>query len=97
MAACFFNADGHTYIISNSMSVFQAGFHPAKSYFNKDGDTLSYYIHDNGTVLARFGRRRRQTLNAFFQSKDEANKDFQKMNAGKTFRTGKWVPERKRA
>lgn len=96
MAACFFNTNGQTYIISNTMSVFQAGFHPAKSYYNKDGDTLNYYTHDCGAVLARFSRRRHQTVNTFYRSKEEANECFKSMNAGKTFQTGKWVPERTR-
>ena len=96
MAACFFSANGQTYIISNSMSVFQAGFHPAKSYYNKNGDTLSYYTHENGAVLARISARRRQTVNNFYSSKEEANEHFKSMNAGKTFQTGKWVPEKKR-
>lgn len=96
MAAYFFTHAGQTHIISNTMSVFQAGFRPAKSYYNKDGDTLAYYTHDSGTVLARFSRRRHQTVNTFFQTKDEANEHFKSMNAGKTFKTGKWVPERKK-
>lgn len=95
MAACFFTANGQTYIISNTMSVMQAGFHPAKSYYNKSGETLQYYTHDSGAVLARFSRRRHQTVNTFYQSKDEANDHFKRMNAGKTFQTGKWVPERR--
>ena len=94
MAACFFEANGQVYIISNSMSVFQAGFHTAKSYYNKEGDTLRYYTHDNGTVLARISRRRHQTVNNFYDSKEQANDHFKRMNAGKTFQTGKWVPEK---
>ena len=96
MAACFFTANDRTYIISNSMSVVQAGFHPAKSYYNKDGDTLSYYTHENGAVLARISRRRRQTVNNFYNSKAEANEHFKRMNAGRTFQTGKWCPDKKR-
>lgn len=96
MAACFFSVNGQTRIISNTMSVIQAGFHAAKSYYNKDGDTLNYYVHDSGAVLARFGRRRHQTVNTFYDSKEEANEAFKEMNRGKTFQTGKWVPERKR-
>lgn len=96
MAACFFNANGQTYIISNTMSVMQAGFHSAKSYYNKNGDTLQYYTHDSGAILARISRRRHQTQNTFFRSKDEANEHFKSMNAGKTFQTGKWIPEKKR-
>ena len=94
MAACFFNANGQTYIISNSMSVIQAGFRPAKSYYNRDGDTLRYYTHDSGAVLARISRRRHQTVNNFYNSKTEANDHFKRMNEGLTFQTGKWVPER---
>lgn len=96
MAAHFFTVNGQTYIISNTMSVLNAGFHPARSYYNKNGDALSYYVHDCGAVLARISRRRHQTWNKFFNSKEEANEDFKHMNAGKTFQTGKWVPEKKR-
>lgn len=96
MAACFFTVNDRTFIISNSMSVFQAGFHPAKSYYNKNGDTLSYYTHECGAVLARISRRRHQTVNNFYDSKEQANDHFKKMNAGKTFQTGKWVPEKMR-
>lgn len=94
MAACFFTTNGQTYIISNTMSVYQAGFRPAKSYYNRNGDTLRYYTHDSGAVLARISRRRRQTVNKFFTSKEEANRNFKSMNEGETFQTGKWVPEK---
>lgn len=96
MAAHFFTANGQTFIISNTMSVFQAGFHAAKAYYNKDGDTLQYYTHDSGAVLARFSRRRHQTVNNFYQSKEEANEHFKRLNDGKTFQTGKWIPEKVR-
>lgn len=96
MAACFFQTGDKVYIISNSMSVFQAGFHTAKSYYNKSGDTLRYFIHDDGTVLARISRRHHQTVNNFYNSKEEANDHFKRMNAGRTFQTGKWVPEKQR-
>jgi hypothetical protein len=95
MAASFFTHAGQTHIISNTMSVFQAGFHLAKSYYNKNGDTLHYYTHDSGAVLARISRRRHQTVNKFFSTTAEANGHFKSMNKGLTFQTGKWVPERK--
>ena len=97
MAAYFFNDGERTHIISNSMSVAAAGFQRGRSYYNKSGDTLTYYAHPCGAVLARISRRRHQTRNIFYKSKDEANARFKKMNAGETFETGKWVPENKRA
>ena len=95
MAACFFNDGTRTHIISNSMSVCAAGFKMGRSYYNKSGDTLTYYVHQCGAVLARISRRRRQTRNIFYKSNDEANSRFKMMNDGKTFETGKWVPENK--
>lgn len=92
--ATLFNANGRTFIISNTMSVYNAGFHPAKSYYNKSGDTLQYYTHDSGAVLARISRRKQQTVNRFYNTKGEANAAFKKMNEGLTFQTGKWVPEK---
>ena len=96
MAAHFFNANGQTYIISNTMSIFKAGFRPAKSYYNKDGDTLQYYTHECGAILGRISRRGHQSVKNFYESKEEANEHFKRMNEGKTFQTGKWVPEKKR-
>lgn len=96
MAAHFFSVNGETFIISNTMSVLNAGFHTAKSYYNKNGDTLRYFTHDCGAVLARISCRRRQTVNNFYKSKEEANEHFKKMNKGLTFQTGKWVPERRK-
>ena len=97
MAAHFFNANGTTYIISNTMSIYQAGFKPCKSYYNKEGHTLSYYIHDSGAILAVITcGRRHQSIKNFYRTKDEANEHFKRMNDGKTFQTGKWVPERKK-
>lgn len=92
--ATLFNANGRTFIISNTMSVYNAGFHLAKSYYNKSGDTLQYYTHDSGAVLARISRRKRQTVNRFYNTKGEANAAFKKMNEDLTFQTGKWVPEK---
>lgn len=96
MAAHFLTVNGRTYIISNTMSILNAGFHPARSYYNKNGDTLSYFKDDAGHVIARIGRRRHQPIISFFGTTVEANDDFKQMNAGKTFQTGKWVPEKKR-
>lgn len=97
MAAYFFNANGTTHIISNTMSIYQAGFKACKSYYNQDGHTLTFYIHDNGAILAVMTRgRRRQSIKTFFRSKDEANAYFRLLNDGKTFQSGKWVPERKK-
>jgi hypothetical protein len=41
-------------------------------------------------------RIKNSSLTFFFDSPAEANDDFKKMNAGKTFQTGKWVPEKTR-
>lgn len=91
MAACFFNDGESTYIISNSMSVVNAGFKMRASYYNKYGDSLTYYIHPTGAVLCRTSRRRHQTINNFYRSTVEANDAFKKMNDGLTFQTGKWI------
>lgn len=93
--ACFITINGETRIISNTMSIISAGFHPARSYYNKNGDTLSYFKHDTGRVIARTCRRRRQTWLDFYDSPEAANEAFKKMNEGLTFQTGKWVPERR--
>lgn len=96
MAAHFFTANGQTHIISNSMSIAAAGFRPVRSYYNKDGDRLTYYLHESGAVLERITQRRRQPVHNFYHHKDEANSHFKMMNQGKTFQTGKWVPEKPR-
>ena len=96
MAACFFQSGETVYIIANSMSVFHAGFHTVKTYYNKYGDRLTYYIHNDGTILERFTKRRRQPINNFYKSKEAANDHFKMMNHGRTFETGKWVPEKKK-
>lgn len=97
MAAIFFQSkDGEVSILGNRMSIINAGFVPARSYYNKYGDTLSYYIHSDGTILSNISRRGRQTVKRIYASKDEANACFKQMNEGKTFQDGKWVPERKK-
>ena len=95
MAAHFLTVNGRTYIISNTMSILNAGFHPAKSYYNKNGDTLSYFKDDFGHVISRIGSRRRQPRINFYNTTAEANEAFKRMNDGETFQTGKWVPERR--
>lgn len=94
MAAHFFTVNGSTYIISNTMSIFNAGFRTAKSYYNKSGEHLTYYIHNSGAVLERFTRSRHQPIHNFYHSKEEANEHFKTMNHGKTYETGKWIPEK---
>jgi hypothetical protein len=94
MAAYFFNDGERTYIISNTMSVVNAGFRVHAEYYNKDGNTLTYYMHPCGTVLARISMRRRQPVQKFFKTTAEANKDFKCMNHGLTFQTGMWVKKR---
>lgn len=96
MAAYFFTANNQTYIISNTMSIYNAGFHLCKSYYNVHGDTLTYYHHDNGAILSVISRRRHQSVKTFYRSKEEANESFKRFNAGRTFQDGKWVSERKR-
>jgi hypothetical protein len=96
MAAHFLTVNGQTYIISNTMSILNAGFHAGRSYYNKSGDTLRYFKDDAGHVIGRISCRRRQPVIFFFDTTAEANDDFKKMNAGKTFQTGKWVPEKTR-
>ena len=96
MAAHFLTVNGQTYIISNTMSILNAGFHPAKSYYNKSGDTLRYFKDDAGHVIARVSRRRHQPSISFYRTTAEANEAFKRMNEGETFQTGKWVPERTR-
>jgi hypothetical protein len=96
MAAHFLTVNGQTYIISNTMSILNAGFHPGRTYYNKAGDTLHYFKDDAGHVIARTSRRRRQPLISFYNTTAEANEAFKKMNAGQTFQTGKWVPEKTR-
>lgn len=96
MAAHFLTVNGQTYIISNTMSIMNAGFHPGRSYYNKSGDTLSYYKDDAGHVIARISRRRRQPILHFYDTPAEANEAFKQMNEDQTFQTGKWVPERTR-
>lgn len=97
MAAQFLTVNGQTHIISNTMSILNAGFHLGKSYYNKNGDTLTYFKDDAGHVISRIGRRRHQPWINFYRTTAEANEAFKQMNAGQTFQTGKWVPERKRA
>ena len=94
--ASFFQSGETVYIIANSWSVFNAGFRTVKTYYNKSGDHLTYYIHPDGTVLERFTQRRRHPVNNFYNSKEAANTHFKKMNHGKTFETGKWIPERQK-
>lgn len=93
--AIFFTANGTTHIISNTMSVFNAGFREARSYYNKRGDRLTYYIREDGTVLERFTAHRKQPFMNVYATKDEANAHFSYMNKGLTFETGKWVTEKK--
>lgn len=96
MAAHFLTVNGQTYIISNTWSILNAGFHPGRTYYNKYGVTLEYFKDDAGHVISRRSERRHQPVISFFNTTDEANEAFKRMNAGKTFQTGKWVPERKR-
>ena len=94
MAAQFLYIEGQTYIISNTMSILDAGFHPCKSYYNHRGDTLRYFKDDDGRVISRISARRRQPVINCFKTTEEANEHFKRMNAGQTFQTGKWVPEK---
>ena len=94
MAAHFLTVNGRTYIISNTMSIINAGFHVGRSYYNKDGDTLRYFKDDAGHVISRISRRRHQPRISFYNTTAEANEAFKRMNAGETFQTGKWVPEK---
>lgn len=94
MAAYFITVNGQTHVISNTMSIMNAGFHVGRSYYNKSGDTLCYFKDDAGRVICRISRRRHQPRVFFFNTVAEANDDFKQMNAGKTFQTGKWVPEK---
>lgn len=93
--AVFVTIDGEVKIISNTMSIISAGFRPAKSYYDRNGSTLSYFVNESGLVIARISHRRRQPFIKTFASTAEANEDFKKMNEGLTFQTGKWVPERR--
>lgn len=94
--AVFVTVGGDVKIISNNMSIVNAGFRPAKSYYDHSGATLSYFVHESGQVVAKISRRRRQPFIKTFASTTEANADFKRMNEGLTFQTGKWVPEKKR-
>ena len=94
MAAHFFHDGQCTHIISNSMSVLQAGFILHKEYYDKHGNSLKYYRHPNGAILARITSRRRQPVHKFFKTTTEANEDFKRMNKGLTFQTGMWVKKR---
>jgi hypothetical protein len=97
MAAHFLTINGETRIISNTMSIITAGFHPAKSYYNHRGDTLSYFVDNYGHVISRISARRRQPVLGFYNTTKEANEAFKRMNAGQTFQTGRWVPEKRRS
>jgi hypothetical protein len=94
MAAYFFHDGECTHIISNSMSIVSAGFMMHMEYYDKHGNSLTYYRHPNGAILARITSRRRQPVHKFFRSGTEANEDFKRMNAGLTFQTGKWVKKK---
>lgn len=96
MAAHFLTVNGQTYIISNTMSILNAGFHPGRSYYDKYGATLQYFKDDAGHVIARTTQHRRQPILNFYNTTAEANECFKKMNEGKTFQTGKWVPKKER-
>lgn len=96
MAAHFLTVNGQTYIISNTMSILNAGFHAGRSYYNKNGDTLRYFKDDAGHVISRIGSRKHQPRIGFYNTTAEANEAFKRMNAGKTFQTGKLVPEKVR-
>lgn len=97
MAAIFYRAkNGNVSILSNTMSILNAGFVPAKSYYDKCGDTLTYFTHADGTILSCITRRGRQSIKTVYNSKEEANAHFKQMNDGRTFQSGKWVPERKK-
>ena len=96
MAAHFLTVNGRTHIISNPMSILNAGFNAGRSYYNHRGDTLRYFKDDAGHVIARISARRRQPRLAFYNTTAEANEAFKSMNAGQTFQTGKWVPEKTR-
>lgn len=96
MAAHFLTVNGRTHIVSNTMSIMNAGFHPAKSYYNKRGETLRYFKDDAGRVIARIGSRRHQPRISFYNTTAEANEAFKQLNDGKTFQTGKWIPEKVR-
>lgn len=94
MAAYFFHDGECTHIISNSMSIVSAGFKSCAEYYNKSGNSLTYYTHPCGAVLARITSRRRQPVHKFFKSTTEANEDFKWMNKGLTFQTGMWAKKR---
>jgi hypothetical protein len=91
MAAYFFNDGERTHIISNSMSIMNAGFKSVAEYYNKSGNSLTYYIHPCGAVLARITARHHQPIHKFFKNTEEANEDFKNMNKGLVLKTGKWV------
>lgn len=96
MAAYFLTVNGQTHIISNTMSILNAGFRAGRSYYNHRGDTLRYFKDDAGHVIARTSARRRQPRFNFYDTPAEANEAFKRMNAGRTFQDGKWVPEKTR-
>ena len=96
MAAYFLTVNGRTHIVSNTMSILNAGFHAGKSYYNKSGETLRYFKDDAGHVIARIGSRRHQPRISFYNTTAEANEAFKRLNDGKTFQTGKWIPEKVR-
>ena len=94
MAAVFFDNGERICIISNSMSVLNAGFKLQAEYYDRSGATLTYYIHPNGVVLSRYSRRKHQTVNRFYRSTMEANEAFKKMNSGLNFNSGKWIKKK---
>lgn len=96
MAAHFLTMNGQTYIISNTMSIINAGFRPGRSYYNKSGESLSYFKDNAGHVIARISRRKHHPRLSFYETTEEANKAFKEMNEGKTYETGKWIPEKRR-
>ena len=98
MAAIFYKSkSGNVSIISNNMSILNAGFVPARSYYNKSGDTMSYYFNPaDDSVLAKTSIRHHQPIIDVYGSKAEANKAFKRINDGLTFQTGKWIPEKRK-
>lgn len=94
--AMLFNDGEKTFIISNDWSITQAGFHFVRSYYNRSGDSLSYYRHDNGMILEKISRRRHQPFIQFYDTPAEANAHFKYLNGHhKSFQDGKWVPQKR--
>lgn len=79
---------GECYYIGNDQSIIDAGFSPVKSYYNRAGSRLRYFVDDSGMVISKITCGKRKPIINFYENKKQANDHFKQMSASK------WIQEK---